>query len=486
MSCLPSVLWRAEEEGPSTHSERSFTPIRHGVNSKRTHAPIRGVRSCFLRYLCNSVHTAIQIALGQCCKLPELMTTESATTMDSLSTRDRWHAVSASFLGWTLDAFDFFVLVFLVDTLAAQFHVSTAKIIWTTTATLAMRPVGAILFGILADRYGRRKPLMANVVFFSIVELLCGFAPNYTAFLVLRTIYGIGMGGEWGVGASLAMESAPPRWRGILSGIVQSGYSIGYLLAAVAARFVLPNLGWRAMFWVGGAPALLAFYIRSKVKESEAWQQHRAPSVKAILKTATGDWKIFSYLVLLMTLFMFLSHGTQDLYPHFLRTVHNLSNATVSYIAILYNIGAVFGAIVFGHFSEPLGRRRSIIAALILSLIVIAPWAFGTSLAILISGAFLMQVGVQGAWGIIPAHLNELSPDAVRGLMPGFAYQLGILFAAPTNNIEYALRDHFGYAWALAGFEIATILLLAVVVALGSERKGKEFLRQSQVAQASP
>jgi MFS transporter, SHS family, lactate transporter len=395
----------------------------------------------------------------------------------SLSRSDQFHAVSASFLGWTLDAFDFFVLVFLVDTLAEQFHVTTAKIIFTITATLAFRPLGALIFGLLADRYGRRRPLMANVVFFSIFELACGFAPNYTVFVILRAIYGIGMGGEWGVGASLAMESAPARWRGILSGIVQSGYSIGYLLAAVAARFVLPAWGWRAMFWVGGIPALLAFYIRYRVKESQAWEQHRAPTVGAILRTASGHWKMFGYLVMLMTLMMFLSHGTQDLYPHFLRDVHNLPVATVSYVAILYNIGAVIGSFSFGHLSEHLGRRRTILLALALSLAVIPLWAFGKGLLALVIGAFLMQVGVQGAWGIIPAHLNELSPDSVRGLMPGFAYQLGILFAAPTNNIEYALRDRFGYAWALAAFEIANILLLATVVALGSEHRGKEFAR---------
>jgi MFS transporter, SHS family, lactate transporter len=392
-----------------------------------------------------------------------------------LTRSDQWHAVSASFLGWTLDAFDFFVLVFLVDTLAAQFHVPASKIILTITATLAFRPIGALVFGVLADRYGRRRPLMANVVFFSLFELACGFAPNYTVFLILRAIYGIGMGGEWGVGASLAMESAPRRWRGVLSGILQSGYSIGYLLAAVAARFVLPTWGWRAMFWIGGIPALLAFYIRYRVKESEAWQQHRAPTVGAILRTASGHWKIFSYLVLLMTLMMFFSHGTQDLYPHFLKEVHRLPIATISYVAILYNIGAVIGSFSFGHLSESIGRRRSMLMALALSLAAIPLWAFGGSLTTLVSGAFLMQMGVQGAWGIIPAHLSELSPDAVRGLMPGFAYQLGILFAAPTNTIEYALRDRLGYAWALASFEIANILLLGTVIALGSERKGRSF-----------
>ena len=402
----------------------------------------------------------------------------------SLTRSDQWHAVAASFLGWTLDAFDFFVLVFLVDTLAAQFQVAPSKIILTMTATLAMRPAGALIFGLLADRYGRRRPLMANVIFFSFFELGCGFAPNYAVFFVLRAIYGIGMGGEWGVGASLAMESAPKRWRGVLSGVVQSGYSIGYLLAAVAARFVLPHWGWRAMFWAGGVPALLAFYIRFRVKESVAWRQHRAPTVGAIVRTASGHWKIFSYLVLLMTLMMFLSHGTQDLYPHFLRAVHQLPLATISYVAILYNVAAVLGSCAFGYLSEHFGRRRAIVLALGLAMASIPAWAFGGGLGTLVVGACLMQAGVQGAWGIIPAHLNELSPDAVRGLMPGFAYQLGILFAAPTNNIEYALRDHFGYAWALAAFEIVNILMLATVVALGAEQKGKSFVRQAELAQS--
>jgi MFS transporter, SHS family, lactate transporter len=407
------------------------------------------------------------------------MAPSSSSPSRPLTRSDHWHAVTASFLGWTLDAFDFFVIVFMLDTLAAQFHVPKSAIVETLFYTLAMRPLGALLFGMLADRYGRRKPLMANIVFFSLIELLCGFSPNYTVFLVLRTIYGIGMGGEWGVGASLAMESAPKKLRGILSGIVQSGYSIGYLLAAVAARFVLPHLGWRAMFWVGGAPALLAFYIRFRVRESEAWQQHRASTTREIIRSAFRHWKLFSYLVLLMTLMMFLSHGTQDLYPDFLKSSRGFSLDMVSYMAILYNIGAVLGAVVFGHFSEGFGRRRSLIAALILSLAVIPLWAFGTSVWQLALGAFLMQAGVQGAWGIIPAHLNELSPDALRGLIPGFAYQLGILFAARTNSIEYSLRDKLGYASALAAFEITNIILLITVVALGSERKGRSFVTEN-------
>jgi SHS family lactate transporter-like MFS transporter len=390
-----------------------------------------------------------------------------------------WHAVTAGFLGWTLDAFDFFVLVFLVDTLAVQFGVKKSDIVLTLTATLAMRPLGAVIFGLLADRYGRRLPLMANVIFFSVVELLCGFAPNYTFFLILRTIYGIGMGGEWGVGASLAMEAAPGKWRGVLSGILQSGYSIGYLLAALAARFIEPHFGWRAMFWAGGAPALLALYIRSTVPESEAWKQHRAPTTDAILKVVKENWKSALYLVLMMTLMMFLSHGTQDLYPDFLKSTHGASARMVSYIAILYNIGAVLGAIIFGHLSEVLGRRRGMICALVLSLITIPAWAFAGSLTLIAIAAFIMQMGVQGAWGVIPAHLNELSPDQTRGLLPGLAYQLGILIAAPINSIEYALGIRLGYAWALAGFEIVTITLLIVVLSLGTERKGRSFVELS-------
>src|SRR6201984_2353709 len=387
------------------------------------------------------------------------------------------HAVLAGFLGWTLDAFDFFVVVFLFDTLSKQFGVSKQQIVLTTTATLVMRPLGALLFGLLSDRYGRRIPLMANVIYFSIIELACGFAPNFTVFLILRALFGIGMGGEWGVGASLAMEAAPTRLRGILSGILQSGYSIGYLLAAIAARFLLPHWGWRPMFWIGALPALLALYIRTKVPESEAWKQHRAASTADVLKTVAGQWRRFLYLVLLMTFMMFLSHGTQDLYPDFLQEVHKVSAVSRANIAMIYNVGAVVGAISFGLLSQAAGRRKGMLAALALSLLVIPIWAFSGSVTALIVGAFVMQMGVQGAWGVIPVHLNELSADAARGLMPGLAYQLGILIAAPTNSIEYALRERFGYQWALAGFEVVTIVVLVLLLWRGAEEHSRSFVK---------
>jgi SHS family lactate transporter-like MFS transporter len=388
------------------------------------------------------------------------------------------HAVLAGFLGWTLDAFDFFVVVFLIDTLAQHFGVPKKDIVRTLTATLAMRPLGAVLFGLLADRYGRRIPLMANVLYFSVIELLCGFSPNYTFFLLMRALFGIGMGGEWGVGASLAMEAAPPRWRGILSGILQSGYSIGYLLAALAARFLLPAWGWRAMFWVGAVPALLALYIRTKVPESEAWKQNRAADTWQVLRIVGREWKRFVYLVIMMTFMMFLSHGTQDLYPDFLQEVHKVSAVARANIATIYNIAAVVGAIIFGHLSQVAGRRKGMAAALGLSLLMIPFWAFGWSIPVLIAGACLMQAGVQGAWGVIPVHLNEMSADAARGLMPGLAYQLGILLASPTNSIQYALRDHVGYRRAIAGFEVVTIVTLAILLWLGTEAHGRSFVRE--------
>jgi SHS family lactate transporter-like MFS transporter len=391
------------------------------------------------------------------------------------TTRGRSHAVAAGLMGFTFDAFDFFVVVFLVGTLATAFHVDKSAIIWAMTLTLAMRPIGALLFGLLSDRYGRRIPLIINVIFFSTIEVLCGFSPNFTFFLIMRALFGIGMGGEWGVGASLTMEAAPVRWRGVLSGVLQSGYSVGYLLAAVAARFLLPAWGWRSMFWAGAIPALLALYISVKVPESEAWKQHRAPSTLAVLRALAQDWKSFVYLVALMTFMLFSSHGTQDLYPDFLRTVHSATNAAVSNIAMIYNVGAITGGVLFGQISEWVGRRRSMVGALLLATAIIPFWAFAGSLRWLAVGAFLMQAGVQGAWGVIPVHLNELSPDKARGLVPGLAYQLGILLAAPTNSIEYALRDRFGYQWALAGFEVVTMVVLIVLISLGRERRGRSF-----------
>src|ERR1700738_1107129 len=412
-----------------------------------------------------------------------MITEVSGQQISDVPQKGRGYAVASGILGWTLDAFDFFVVVFLVDTLATHFQVGKSSIVLTLGATMAMRPVGALLFGMMADRYGRRKPLIAVVANFSVIEVLSGLALNYPMFLILRLLYGIGMGGFWGVGASLTLDSAPTRWRGLLSGLLQGGYPLGYLLAAVAARLVLPTWGWRAMFWVGLIPGAITMLVAYKSPESEAWKQHLVPSVGGITRVVWEHRKNFAYLVLALTLMVFLSHGTQDLYPDFLKTAHHVPPNTVAYLAMFYNVGALLGTVSGRHSSERFGRLFSIIGSLSLCALVIPFWAFGHSLVVLAIGAFLMQVGVQGAWGVIPAHLNELSPDAVRSLFPGFIYQLGVLFGSPTNTIEYALRDRVGYQWALTIFEGCTIVALMIVFALGPERKGKDFFRKAPLPQ---
>jgi len=394
----------------------------------------------------------------------------------SPQTQPGWQfAVSAGILGWILDAYYFFVLIFLVDVLAADFHVSKAAIVWSITITLATRPLGALVLGSLADRYGRRRPLIACVLFFSIVSALTPFAPNYTVFLVLRALYGIGMGGYWGIAASLVMESSPQRWRGLFSGILQSGYSLGYLLAAVAIPLVVPRYGWHWVFLGGLLIAALITVLTLLSPESQAWKKTQAAGLGQIVRVVLQHKKDFAYLAVLMSVVTCLSHGTQDLYPDFLKSVHGFSSASVSNLAILYNVGAILGALVIGHLSEKLGRRKSILLALTIAAAAIPAWAFGASLLVLAAGSFLMQFGVQGVFGVIPAHLNELSPSSVRSLFPGVVYQLGVLLGAPCVSIEYALRRNLGYAWALTAFELCTIAAMFVICGFGPERHGRDL-----------
>jgi SHS family lactate transporter-like MFS transporter len=398
----------------------------------------------------------------------------AATHTETIS--PRWgFAVSSGILGWILDAFDFFVLVFLVDVLANNFRVGKADIIWTITITLAMRPVGALVLGSLADRYGRRRPLIACVLYFSIITALTPFAPSYFVFVILRGLYGIGMGGYWGIGASLVMESSPKRWRGLFSGIMQAGYSGGYLLAAVALRTIEPAFGWRWMFLCGLILAAVIAVLTLLSPESTSWEKHRLASFGEVIRVLWEHKKDFVYLVLMMTAITCLSHGTQDLYPDFLKTVHKFSNTVVSNLAILYNVGAILGALVIGHYSDRLGRRFAIILALTICALSIPLWAFGSTIVMLAIGSFAMQFGVQGAFGVIPAHLNELSPSSVRSLFPGVVYQLGVLIAAPSVVIEFTLRRHLGYQWALTIFEMCVIFCLFLIFGFGPERKGRDF-----------
>lgn len=395
-------------------------------------------------------------------------------------------AVGSALLGWVLDAFDFFVVVFLFDTLAQRFHVSKASVVYTLTLTLAMRPLGALFFGALADRFGRKRPLIFCVLYFSLCTVLTGLSPNFLAFVICRALYGIGMGGYWGIGASYAMESLPRQLRGVLSGMIQAGYPLGYLLASVAMQTLAPALGWRSVFFIGAPVALLVAALTLFAPESEAWKQHRPTSMKDIFDSLLHHKKMFLYLLMMMCVLIALSHGTQDLYPDFLKSVPGIAAKSVIGmkalygIPILYDIGAIIGALLFGQLSQKIGRRNAIMLALVLSLLSIPAWAFGTTLGVLITGSFLMQAGVQGAFGVIPAHLTELSPDEVRSLFPGIVYQLGVLLAAPATAVEFMLRDHFGYPWALTVFGGGVTVVMIVIFWSGPEAHNRSFLRETK------
>src|ERR1700688_692109 len=379
-------------------------------------------------------------------------------------TSEQKHVVAASFLGWTLDAFDFFLLVFVLKDIAAEFHTDISNVTIAILLTLAMRPVGAFLFGRAADRWGRRPTLMVDIILYSLLEFASGFAPSLTVLLILRALYGVAMGGEWGVGASLTMETIPPHARGFVSGLLQSGYPTGYFLASIVYGVLFPYIGWRGMFMVGVIPALLVLYIRRTGPESPSWSKQAAVERGSSWAVVKSHWRLGIYAVVLMTAFNFFSHGTQDLYPTFLQVQHGMSPHEVGLIAVIYNIGAIVGCISFGSLSERFGRRRIIIIASLLSLVVLSLWAFAASAVWLAIGAFLMEVMVQGAWGVIPVHLNELSPDDARGTFPGFVYQLGNLIASFNATLQAGIAAHYGGNYALALAVVAGWGVVAVAI----------------------
>jgi SHS family lactate transporter-like MFS transporter len=391
-------------------------------------------------------------------------------------TREQKNVVIASFLGWTLDAFDFFLLVFVLKDIAGEFQTQIADVTFAILLTLAMRPIGALLFGRAADRFGRRPTLMVDVLCYSVLEFATAFSPNLTVLLVLRALYGVAMGGEWGVGASLTMESIPVHARGFVSGLLQSGYPAGYFLASIVYGTLFSSIGWRGMFMIGVLPALLVLYIRRKVPESPSWRPTGAAAggTLAVLKS---HWRIGIYAVALMTAFNFFSHGSQDLYPTFLQVEHHLSPHAVGTIAVIYNVGAILGGILAGILSESIGRRRMIVIAALLALPVIPLWAFSTTPVLLALGAFLMQVMVQGAWGVVPVHLNELSPDEARGTFPGFVYQLGNLLASVNATLQAGIAAHYGGSYGLALAVVCAVVAIAIALltGFGIEAKGVAF-----------
>ncbi|QWT20851.1 MFS transporter [Bacillus sp. NP157] len=396
------------------------------------------------------------------------------------------HTVIASFLGWTLDAFDYFLLTFVILAVAHEFNLPKEQVTYGLFLTLAARPIGALVFGRLADRYGRRPVLMFDIVLFSVLEIACAFAPSLAVLLGLRFLFGIAMGGEWGIGASLAMESIPAKSRGLVSGLLQSGYPCGFFLAALANWLLIDHIGWRGLFIVGALPALLVLYIRRKVPESPVWEQRKTQARVGVMEAMRGHWKLFLYLMLLMAAFNMFSHGSQDMYPTFLQeTLHiPAGSATAFLLTALLNLGALVGGLTFGSLSERIGRRKAIIIAAVLAIPVIPLWTYGGSLLLLGLGAFLIQVMVQGAWGVVPTHLNELSPDAVRGTLPGFAYQMGNLLAAITATAQTRLADLRGgdFAFAMSIWIAAVAVLLAVLTWLGPEARGKGFGRDDGTA----
>ena len=382
------------------------------------------------------------------------------------------HVVAASYLGWTLDAFDFFLMVFVIKDVAKEFGVGREDVALAVTLTLAFRALGAFVFGRLADRYGRRPVLMADIAAYSVLGFATAFAPNLIAFLVIRALFGIAMGGEWGIGASLTMETVKPESRGFVSGLLQSGYPTGYLFASVVYGLLYTTIGWRGLFMVGIAPALLIFYIRRSVPESPGWKAERAAS-GTVLNVLKRDWKIAFYAILLMTAFNFFSHGTQDLYPTFLQVQHKFTPHVVGMIAVTYNIGAMLGGLTFGALSQYWGRRRTIVIAALLSLPMIYLWAYSETAVMLAVGAFLVQYFVQGAWGVIPAHLNELSPADARGTFPGTVYQLGNFIASSNAVLQARIAESQGgnYSIALASVAAAAAVAIAVLALAGREAR---------------
>jgi SHS family lactate transporter-like MFS transporter len=395
--------------------------------------------------------------------------------------RNQRNVVLASFLGWTFDAFDFFVLTFLITDIATSFGESRPNVALTLTLTLAMRPVGALIFGMMADRYGRRLPMTINIVFYAVMSALSGLAPTFRTFLILRALFGIGMGGQWGVGASLVLESVSPRWRGVLSGLLHQGYSLGNLLAALAFLTVYPAMAathpayaWRVMFFLGGLPALLSIFVLVNVKESDAWHEHRT-DWRTYFGSLPSVWRRFLYLVLMLTLMGFISHGTQDLYPTFLQQERHFAARHVAETAMFSMVGAILGGLVIGYCSDRFGRRRAMIGAALGALLTVPLWIAAPTSALIVLGGFVMQFFVQGAWGVIPAHMNELSPGHLRAFLPGFAYQIGMLCAGIVPYVETVLGEHFSYAQSM-GFLTATALIVGmVVIGLGPEAHGITF-----------
>ncbi|NML32290.1 MFS transporter [Paraburkholderia antibiotica] len=403
-------------------------------------------------------------------------------------TREQRNVTIAAYLGWTLDAFDFFLMVFVLKDIAQEFNTDIPAVAFAIMLTLMMRPLGALIFGWLADKYGRRPTLMVNIACFSLLELLSGLSPNLMTLLVLRALFGIAMGGEWGVGGALTMETVPPKSRGIVSGLLQAGYPSGYLLASIVFGLFYQYIGWRGMFFIGVLPALLVLYIRAHVPESPAFRTLEKKERPGLVTTLKQNLGLSIYAIILMTAFNFFSHGSQDLYPTFLRVQHQFDAHTVSLITITLNIGAICGGLFFGWASEKIGRKRAIFIAALIALPVLPVWAFSTTPMLLALGAFLMQISVQGAWGVIPVHLNEISPDEIRATFPGLVYQLGNLIASVNGPLQSKIAELHGNNYALVMAVVIGIVAIVIcaLIPFSRERRGIDMTQSAREVGSQP
>jgi len=419
---------------------------------------------------------------------PTLKSLDSPPAVDGLASlpidhpvsqqvQEKWvGAFAAGISGWTLDAFDFFLVILSLTAIGREFGQSIPNMALTAWATLALRPVGAFLFGAISDRYGRRIPMVVNLCLFAAVELATGFAPNFTVFLVLRGIFGIVMGGQWGVGVSLAMEKVPTKSRGVLSGLLQQGYSIGFLLAAGAYYVIAPSYGWRPLFYLGSIPALLtALFVALRVTESETWIKNHQSSFSGLGKAVATHWKLLVYFTIFMMAMHMSSHGTQDLYPTFLEKDWNIAGKQRALLTAISMAGAILGGLSIGWISDRIGRRKAMIGAILGALVVIPLWAFAHTISMLVLGAVLIQFCVQGAWGVVPAYVAELSPDSVRGTLPGLGNQIGVLIAGGLPYLEASTARGRSYAVAMAGWAAAVFCLAALMTFVGRERKATRF-----------
>ncbi|MCJ1309549.1 hypothetical protein MMC25_003209 [Agyrium rufum] len=409
----------------------------------------------------------------------------------------QWLFFLVGFVGWTWDAFDFFTVSLTVSDLAKTFDKSASDITWGITLVLMFRSVGAITFGIAADRYGRKWPFVFNNVLFIILELATGFCQNYKQFLAVRAIYGIAMGGLYGNAAATALEDCPSEARGLLSGMLQQGYAFGYLLATVFARGLVNTTshGWRPLYWFGAAPPVLIIAFRLCLPETQAFierSQVRKESGQ-LTKTFVNEgkvalkkhWLLLTYLVLLMAGFNFMSHGSQDLYPTMLQNQYSFSANAVTVTQVVANLGAMTGGTVVGFLSQTLGRRFSIIYISIIGGALLYPYTFVGSKSV-IAAAYFEQFCVQGAWGVIPIHLMELSPASFRTFVVGTSYQLGNLVSSASSTIESTIGERFPlppkgetkrYQYGLVicifmGCVYAYVILLTF---LGPENLGRKF-----------